>query len=72
MRFRRNFSSLALFLLFCCGLVHATGINDSGLIVGYVGDLTVRGFLFDGTTFTSTIQHGSDSATFTIGINKCR
>jgi uncharacterized membrane protein len=47
----------------------ATGINDSGLIVGYVGNLTVRGFLFDGSTFTSTIQHGSDSATFTIGIN---
>src|SRR6266704_6826511 len=28
MRFRRNFSSLALFLLFCCGLVHAQTPTD--------------------------------------------
>ena len=46
----------------------ATGINDSGLIVGHAGNLQVVGFLYDGTTFT-TIQDGSYSATFALGIN---
>jgi uncharacterized membrane protein len=46
----------------------ARGVNDSGLIVGYRGKNPVFGFLYDGTTFT-TIQHGSDSATYADGIN---
>jgi len=45
-----------------------TGINDSGLIVGYYGQFSVYGFLYDGTTFT-TLQDGSNTATYTDGIN---
>ena len=41
----------------------AYGINDAGLVSGTAGDLDVRGFLYDGTTFT-TLQHGNDTATF--------
>ena len=44
------------------------GINDSGLISGYSGNLPVVGFIYDGTTFT-TIKDGSDTATFVQGIN---
>jgi len=47
----------------------AAGINDSGLIVGYTGDLRVRGFLYDGTSFTRTIRNGSNTATVALGIN---
>jgi probable HAF family extracellular repeat protein len=46
----------------------ATGINDSGVIVGYTGDLRVHGFLYDGVSFAS-IRHANDTATFTVGIN---
>jgi uncharacterized membrane protein len=45
-----------------------SGINDSGLIVGYAGRGLVRGFLYNETTFT-TLRDGSDSATFAMGIN---
>jgi hypothetical protein len=45
-----------------------TGINDSGLIVGYAGQEPVIGFVYDGTAFTA-VKRGSDSATFVDGIN---
>jgi hypothetical protein len=45
-----------------------TGINDSGLIVGFAGQDPVLGFVYNGATFT-TLRHGSDSATHAWGIN---
>jgi uncharacterized membrane protein len=46
----------------------ATGINDAGLIVGSIGTVRVRGFTYDGATFTS-FRDGNNSATFGLGIN---
>ncbi|HZQ67823.1 MAG TPA: hypothetical protein VFA68_04825 [Terriglobales bacterium] len=45
-----------------------TSINDFGRIVGFFVQNPIIGFLFDGNTFTS-LQDGTDSATFCEGIN---
>jgi len=46
-----------------------TGINDSGLIVGYgTAGATAVGFSYDGTSFT-TIKDGNSSATYAGGVN---
>ena len=46
-----------------------TGINDSGLIVGYgTAGTTAVGFSYDGVSFT-TIKDGNSSATYAGGIN---
>lgn len=46
----------------------AMGINDSGLIVGFEGDFFSKGFLYDGTAFT-TIRVARNSRTQPYGIN---
>jgi probable HAF family extracellular repeat protein len=46
----------------------ATGINDSGLIIGYTGDFYDTGFTYDGNTFAK-VQPAKQSRTFLYGIN---
>jgi probable HAF family extracellular repeat protein len=46
----------------------ATGINDSGLIIGFAGDFYDAGFTYDGNNFTQ-IQPAKRSRTILYGIN---
>ena len=50
---------------------YATGVNDSGQVVGYYGDAngTTQGFLYANGTFTTISDPNATAGTFVTGIN---